>query len=66
MSFDKEYPNRKDWRKPYRKSGKFDRSCRPGGTCPWCINNRLHKHKKREMTAQLSLEDWLNGEYDYE
>jgi hypothetical protein len=27
MSFDKEYPNRKDWRRPYTKSKRFDREC---------------------------------------
>ena len=40
MGFDNHHPNRKDRRKPYRRSGRFDRSCRPGGSCPWCIRNR--------------------------
>lgn len=33
MSFDKHYPNRKDRRKPYRRRGKYDASCRPHGGC---------------------------------
>lgn len=41
MSFDKDYPNRKDQRQQYRKAGRCDRTCRPGGTCPYCLSNRL-------------------------
>jgi hypothetical protein len=51
MSFEKEYPNRKDHRKEYYKSGKFDRTCRPGGSCPYCKNNRFHSNKVREQSA---------------
>lgn len=48
MSFDNHnYPNRKDHRKPYHKSGKHDRSCRPGGSCPYCKGNRQHKHDRK-------------------
>lgn len=48
MSFDKNYPNRKDQRKPYRKSKAFDRTCRNHGSCSYCELGRLHTHKKRE------------------
>jgi hypothetical protein len=48
MSFDKEYPNRKDKRKPYYKSKRFDRSCRNHGSCGYCEGNRTHHNKKRE------------------
>ena len=48
MGFDNKFPNRKDWRKPYRKSGKYDKSCRPGGDCPCCKQNREYGDKKRE------------------
>ncbi len=50
MSFDTEYPNRKDRRKPYRKSKRFDRSCRNHGSCPYCERGRKHKHKRRDKT----------------
>ena len=49
MSFDKHYPNRKDRRRPYYRSGVSDRTCRPGGSCPYCQRNRQHKHKRREQ-----------------
>jgi hypothetical protein len=52
MSFDNHYPNRKDWRKPYHRSRAFDRTCRPGGSCPWCHGGRLHKHKRRESVME--------------
>lgn len=52
MSYDKEYPNRKDWRKRYNRAGKYCRSCRPHGSCSWCRNNRLHSTKLREQSAE--------------
>lgn len=48
MSFDKNYPNRKDQRKPYRRSKAFDRTCRNHGSCPYCKLGRLHSNKRRE------------------
>jgi hypothetical protein len=48
MPFDKRYPNRKDWRKPYHGSKRFDASCRPGGDCPYCQSNRNIRNKRRE------------------
>lgn len=49
MSFDKDYPNRKDWRKPYRrgKRGYYDATCRPHGGCSWCFNARMHRHRRQ-------------------
>lgn len=48
MSFDKNYPNRKDWRKPYLDSSpkSFDRTCRSGGSCPYCQRSRWYKAHK--------------------
>lgn len=48
MSFDKSYPNRKDRRKPYRGSKRFDRSCRNHGSCGYCERNRKYSSKHRE------------------
>lgn len=50
MSFDKEYPNRKDWRKPYRGSKRFDRTCRCHGGCKYCEGNRTYT-AKRDLEA---------------
>lgn len=56
MSFDNNYPNRKDIRKPYRKSKVFDRTCRNHGYCAWCRSNKQHKTKKLEISTKEQLE----------
>lgn len=56
MSFDKEYPKRKDHRKPYKGAKRFDRSCRNHGSCPWCQGNRQHNNKKRIEMASFDFE----------
>jgi hypothetical protein len=44
MGFHKQYPNRKDWRKP---STRVFRDCRPHGGCPWCEASRRHQLNKQ-------------------
>jgi len=48
MSLDKAIEHGKEHRKPYYKSGRYDKTCRPHGGCPWCYHNRFHKIKKSE------------------
>ncbi len=52
MSLKKGIKHNKEHRKPYYKSGKFDKSCRPGGDCPYCQGNRKHSGKKRELSIE--------------
>jgi len=60
MSFDKYYPNRKDWRKRYRKKcQRWDRSCRPGGSCPYCQGGRKFNDTKRRTGAQEQIDEYL-------
>lgn len=59
MSFDKNYPNRKDHRKSFYNSKAFDRSCRNHGACPYCLDSRMHKHKKRKIPIDYSDIDIL-------
>lgn len=42
MGLEKAIIHGKEWRKPYYNSGRFDRTCRPHGGCPWCECNRKH------------------------
>lgn len=35
-------------KRPYRKSRAVDPSCRSHGGCPYCAQNRSHKHRKQE------------------
>lgn len=58
MTFDKNYPNRKDRRSPYYKSGKHDRTCRPGGGCPYCEGNRLHRLEVQEEDVKHQLDEF--------
>lgn len=58
MSFDKEYPNRKDHRKKYYRSKAFDRSCRCHGGCPQCEGNRLYSDKKNRHAADEQIKEY--------
>jgi len=62
MSFDKHYPNRKDHRHPYRGAKRYDRSCRPNGSCDYCRNNRLHADRRQRAKANDELNDWRKGD----
>ena len=53
MSFDKQYPNRKDHRKKFYKAKAYDRSCRNHGACYYCKDNRMHHNKKREPLEEV-------------
>jgi len=52
MAFDNVYPNRKDWRKDYYNSRRFDWGCRNHGSCGWCEGNRTHKHLRRRPVEE--------------
>lgn len=51
MGFDKRYPNRKDKRKAHHGGKAIDKSCRPGGDCPWCRGNRTYSDRRRQAEA---------------
>jgi hypothetical protein len=57
MSFDKNYPNRKDKRKPFRGAKAIDCSCRNHGSCAWCESNRTHFDKKKRKVADIQLKE---------
>lgn len=56
MGFDKRYPNRKDKRKAYTGSKRFDRSCRNHGSCGYCESNRTISKQRVEADAKLRSE----------
>ena len=60
MSFDKYYPNRKDWRKPYTGSKRFDSSCRNHGGCGHCENTRRYQINKEYERIEEALKDGIN------
>lgn len=51
MSLDKAIAHGKEYRKPYRKSKRFDLTCRNHGACSWCRGNRTHANRRREPIA---------------
>jgi hypothetical protein len=61
MSLDKGIESGKEKRKQYRKSKRFDSTCRNHGSCKYCENNRLHNNKKRKTSADEKLKDLDNN-----
>lgn len=55
MTLDKAIEHGKEKRKPYRHAKAVDERCRNHGgrrhtwQCEWCLGNRTHKNKKREL-----------------
>ena len=41
----------------YRKSRRFDRTCRCHGSCPYCRNNRLFFDKKKRVFWNADLKE---------
>lgn len=57
MSLDKAIQHGKEKRKPYYRSGRFDSTCRPGGSCPYCQRNRSYQYRK-ELARTAVPEDY--------
>ena len=67
MSLDKAIKYGKEWRKEYcRENGTYakavSRACRNHGGCQWCLENRIHKYRKKEEAAKLDRREWLRFE----
>jgi len=58
MSLEKAIEHGKEKRKPYYRSGRFDRTCRPHGSCPYCYNSRMYNTLKRILIAEDTREEW--------
>lgn len=52
MSLDKSIKHGKAHRKPYHGSKRWDKGCRPGGSCGWCLSNRMAKHQRQLDSAK--------------
>lgn len=62
MSLEKAIEHKKELRKPYRGSKRFDRSCRNHGSCSHCERNRKHRDKKLKIAAELEIKEDGNEE----
>lgn len=61
MSLDKGIFHGKERRRVYRRSAAFDRSCRPGGNCPYCRRSRLWSRIRAERAALEQIREWQHG-----
>jgi sulfatase maturation enzyme AslB (radical SAM superfamily) len=48
--------SRRRKKNPYRKSRRFDRSCRCHGGCGYCYQNRMHSTNRRMLAASQRKE----------
>lgn len=57
MGLEQAIIHKKEHRKPYHDSRRFDATCRNHGYCPWCMLNRLHKGKVQEQSMKDKEEE---------
>lgn len=62
MSLNKAIEHGKEHRKPYFKSERFDPTCRPGGTCPYC----QRRHRFSTMRVRAKAQDELTHDCECE
>lgn len=58
---DKAIDHGKERRKPYRKSKRFDRSCRNHGSCRYCESNRTAKESAKKQAADEAIREHGKG-----
>jgi len=61
MSLDKAILSGKEKRKLYRGGKSIDPTCRNHKGCPWCVNSRKHKYRKREQSAEDDFKEFMMG-----
>lgn len=67
MSLDQAINHGHEHRKQYRGSKAIDKTCRNHGGCSWCEDNRLHKHRKKELSCeQQEDERYVDNELETE
>lgn len=54
---DKAIEHGKEHRKPYRKSKRFDRTCRNHGACGHCRGNRTYAGRRLATVAAEQIEE---------
>jgi hypothetical protein len=66
MSLAKAIEHGKEHRKPYFKSERFDKSCRPHGECPWCKRRHTISSLRVKVKAQDELAHDCECEHESE
>lgn len=60
MTLHRKYPKSKDARKRFHRyydAKDHDPSCRPNGSCSYCLGNRMHSTDKRKARANERLKE---------
>jgi hypothetical protein len=57
VSLDKAIRSGKEKRVEYRGSARFDRTCRNGGSCPYCQRNRTVLTRRLAAAEKLARTD---------
>lgn len=63
MSLNKSIKHKKEKRKEYRGSKKWDKTCHNHGACGYCKNNRTYKNRKAEQKANQKLKEAESADY---
>lgn len=62
MAMDKAIESGKEHRKQYYGCKAIDPSCRNGGSCEWCQQNRKYKFlKKMQKSVDKEIQEWYNN-----
>ena len=60
------HKTRKDRRKEYTGSKRFDRSCRCHGGCGYCLNSRTYQDQRNRKAADMDLSEYLYPRFSYD
>lgn len=61
---DKAIEHGHEHRKQYRGAKAIDRTCRNHGSDDWCIEDRIHKYRKRIESANAQIDEYEQGDMD--
>lgn len=64
MSLYKSIQAGKEHRQPYRRSARFDPSCRHGGGCDWCRGNRTFTNQRLSEREEDLLQEFEEPYFD--
>jgi len=59
MSLEKAILYKKEKRRPFYDSRRFDHSCRNNGSCSWCEGNRTHSGTKSKLKTDGQVDEWF-------
>jgi hypothetical protein len=62
MSLDKAIASGDERRKPFRKSKRFDKTCRNHGSCSRCEGDRTYRSRKQRIRADEMMENYKDYE----